>query len=126
MRTLFVASLALALVALPAARAAACRCTPAGPAQRATTCSCCGPMTKRCCCGSLHADDARQLRQDCACSLKSPQTPERPAIEIPAPAAAMESVASEHAGSRPAQEVEVSVRHVRGEPHPELLLPLLL
>jgi hypothetical protein len=126
MRVLFVASLAMALVALPAARAAACRCTEAGPAKRATSCSCCGPATKHCCCGSKDEGDARQLRQECACSLKSPQTPERPAIEIPAPAVAMDGVAFEPSRSGPPQEVERSVWHVRGEPHPEVLLPLLL
>jgi hypothetical protein len=125
MRTLFVASLALVLVALPAAQAEACRCSEEGPPEgAAATCPCCEPADESCCCGSEDEGGTQRLQQDCSCSMPLPQTSEPPVIELPVPVAGTEVVRAE-----PVTLVEAGqqrVFDVRGDPHPEVLLPLLL
>ena len=125
MRTLFIASLALVLVALPAAQAAACRCIEESPAEGAVpTCSCCEPTAESCCCGSEDEGGTQQLQQDCACSVQFPQTSEPPVIQLPVPVAGTEVVPSEPVTL--AEAGQQRVFEVRGDPHPEVALPLLL
>lgn len=124
MRTLFVASLALLLVALPAAEAAECRCLEESPTDAAATCACCEPAPEDCCCGSEGETGTQRLERDCSCSMPSPQSSEPPVIQVPAPAAADDTAAAE-----PVSLAAVSRQQdlgVRRDPHPEVLLPLLL
>ena len=125
MRTLFIASLALVLVALPAAQAAACRCSEEGPAEgAAATCSCCEPTDESCCCGSEDEGGTQRLQQDCACSMQLPQTTEPPVIQLPVPVAGTEVVSAEPVTL--AEAVQQRVFDVRRDPHPEVASPLLL
>ncbi|MHC4136157.1 MAG: hypothetical protein ACYTDU_20955 [Planctomycetota bacterium] len=125
MRIFFVASLALVLVALPATQAAACRCVEEGPAEGAVaTCSCCEPTAGSCCCGSEDEGSTQQLQQDCACSMRLPQTSEPPVIQLPMPVAGTEVVLAEPVTHPNAGQERVF--DVRGDPHPEVVLPLLL
>jgi len=125
MRTLFLASLALALVAFPAAQAEACRCGEEGsPERAAATCACCEPTAGRRCCDSEDEGGAQRLQQDCSCSMQLPQTSEPPVIQLPVPVARTEVVPAE-----PVTFADVGRQRafeVRGDPHPEVLLPLLL
>lgn len=125
MRTLFVVSLALVLVALPAAQAAACRCIEEGPTDdAAATCCCCEPLPEDCCCGSGGDPATQRLERDCICSMPAPQSSEPPVIQVPAPAAADETAATE-----PVSLAAVGRQQDLGvgrDPHPEVLLPLLL
>jgi len=125
MRNLFVATLALVLVALPAAQAEACRCGEEGfPEGAAATCSCCEPTDESCCCGSEDEGGTQRLQHDCSCSMPLPQTSELPVIQLPVPVAGTEVVVAE-----PVTCADVGpqrAREVRGDPHPEVLLPLLL
>jgi len=125
MRSLFVASLALLLVALPAAQAAACRCIEDGPAESAAAArSCCEPTAGSCCCAPEDEGSTQWLQQDCACSMQLPQTSEPPVIQLPVLVAGTQVV--------PAEPVTLTEAGqpwtfgVRGDPHPEVLLPLLL
>jgi hypothetical protein len=125
MRNLFVASLALVLVALPAAQAEACRCGKEGsPEGAAPTCSCCEPTAGSCCCDSEDEGGTQRLRRDCSCTVQLPQTSEPPVIRLPAPVAGAEVVPAE-----PATFADVGPQRAfegRGDPHPEVRLPLLL
>ena len=126
MRTLFlVASLALVLVALPAAQAEACRCGEEGsPEGSPATCSCCEPTAGSCCCDSEDESGTQRLQQDCSCSVPLPQASEPPGIPLPVPGAGTEVVLAE-----PATFADVGQQRafeVRGDPHREVLLPLLL
>lgn len=125
MRTLVVAPLALVLVALPAAQAAACGCDAEGWAESpAAACACCGPAAETCCCGSESEGTTQRLQQDCPCSLPAPQTSESPDIEVPAPVAGTEVPRD---GSAPLAAVYAHPPlAARIDPHPEVLLPLLL
>jgi len=123
MRTLFVVSLALVIVALPAAQAEACRCD---VESSATSCGCCCAATDRACSCCPTGDEEEQPdRMDgaCPCSLTAPQAP-TPAVDdlpagevlVTAPCAATFSTGRAHVSSA----VEYRT------PHPTEFLPLLL
>jgi len=124
MRALFVVSLALVLVALPAAQAEACRCS---GEESASSCSCCCAATDRACsCCPIEDEEEGPDRLDgaCPCSLSAPQAPTPASVDdlpagevlVTAPDAAPVSNGRAHASAA----VEYRT------PHPTVHLPLLL
>jgi len=125
MRTLFAVSLALVLVALPAAQAEACRCSDGGE-RSASSCGCCCAATDRACsCCPAGEDEQKPGRLDgaCPCSQSAPQAPTPVMDDLPA----VEALASAPDADAPRlgdAHVPATVEH--RAPHPTVSLPLLL
>jgi len=109
------------LLAAPAAQAHACTCAAANTAPQAA--SCCGDGEGECCgCCDEPAEESA-LGERCACTITPPQTENVPELVF---AAAPVSGLAEY----PRPSAPLACTHptsdVRGDPHPEVCLPLLL
>ncbi|MHC4547727.1 MAG: hypothetical protein ACYTEZ_03035 [Planctomycetota bacterium] len=124
MRRSFVALLALALVAAPAVQAVACRCGEEAQSFAAPRGGCCATTREACCCGPEEPDRGDHLERSCPGAHRAPQTFEPPVRELPAPVVAAVLAVAESApcGHVAAQQVPVA----RRDPHPGILLPLLI
>ena len=124
MRNLFVVSLALILVALPAAQAEACRCDEGE--RSASSCGCCCAAADRACsCCPTGEEEEKPDRLDatCPCSQSAPQAP-APVGEDLADGELL--VTAPHAAPVPTGRAYASATVERRTPRPAVSLPLLL
>ena len=117
MQRLFVALLAMAVVAAPSAQAFACVCDQ--PAER----SCCAPAAASCCCCPEPCDEEQSGVHDCGCTKVPPriQVESAPDLDQDAPAS-LPLLDSEV----PAVPADARVSAARGEARPALNRPLLV
>jgi hypothetical protein len=124
MRALFpVVSLALVLVALPAAQAEACLCDRVEQAEGSCGC-CCAAAERACTCCPTDAEERpERLDGACPCSVVAPQAPAPATDELPQ-AEALAPVPEAAAPRTGRAHVAATVE--RRDPHPAVSLPLLL
>ena len=107
------------LLAAPAAQAHACTCA----AANTEAASCCGDGEGDCCgCCDGPAEESA-LGERCACTVTPPQTENAP--EPVFPAATLLGLAEYPRHSAPLA-CTLPTTDLRGDPHPEVCLPLLL
>ena len=123
MRRLPVLTLAVLVALSPAAQAFGCVCAAGeGLADSARDC-CCGGEERPCpCCPNQDREDADMVRT-CACSTPSPQV-SQPETEPLSPAPVMAILPDAGGAVAPAKVAVATL--VRTDPHPEIVLPLLI
>ena len=122
-RVLF-ALLALTMIAAPAVQAMACRCTERVCTSAAEkSCCCCGDADVcTCCCGRTDGESSR-MDSRCPCDDQNPWSERIEADDIPAPGPAIAPIPSRTVGSPAAANLDAVIRI---DPHPEVVLPLLI